>query len=201
SNPGKVSAEVAQELAEKEFEKYEENFRKIEAAQPVSDFDKLALENINLKKKLILANSITYEDLNLPSDHLIHGDYLYHNTFYNTGNQVSYIFDFEKTDYSPRTYELFRSMMYSFLSQDIDQTSLNKAKLYFDSYLNIYPMNKNELERGLRLFYFKLIYGFWVESEHYLKNNNRTDHFLSFEIMRIKYLSQNLEQLGDIMLK
>ena len=41
NNPGKVSAAVAKELAEKEFEKYEEQQRQIEAAQPVSDFDKL----------------------------------------------------------------------------------------------------------------------------------------------------------------
>ena len=55
TNPGKVSAEVAKELAEREFEKYEEQVRKIEAAQPVSDFDKLiektrSLENKETKK-------------------------------------------------------------------------------------------------------------------------------------------------------
>ena len=41
TNPGKVSAEVAKELAEKEFGKYEEKIRQMEALQPVSDFDKL----------------------------------------------------------------------------------------------------------------------------------------------------------------
>lgn len=39
TNPGKVSAEVAKELAEKEFEKYDKEQRKIEAKEPVSDFD------------------------------------------------------------------------------------------------------------------------------------------------------------------
>lgn len=41
TNPGKVSAAVAKELAEKEFDKYEAQQRQIEATQPVSDFDKL----------------------------------------------------------------------------------------------------------------------------------------------------------------
>jgi len=41
TNPGKVSAVVAKELAEKEFEKYEQQLRTLEASTPTSDFDKL----------------------------------------------------------------------------------------------------------------------------------------------------------------
>lgn len=51
TNPGKVSAEVARELAENEFEKYEEKVKKIEAAQPISDFDKLVEKTKFLEKK------------------------------------------------------------------------------------------------------------------------------------------------------
>jgi len=51
TNPGKVSAEVAKELAEKEFEKYEEKVKKIEAAQPVSDFDKLVEKTKSIEKQ------------------------------------------------------------------------------------------------------------------------------------------------------
>jgi len=51
TNPGKVSAEVARKLAEKEFEKYEAKARKIEASQPVSDFDKLVEKTRKLEKK------------------------------------------------------------------------------------------------------------------------------------------------------
>ena len=51
ANPGKVSAEVARELAEKEFEKYEEKVKKIEMTQPISDFDKLVEKAKTLEKK------------------------------------------------------------------------------------------------------------------------------------------------------
>ncbi len=44
ANAGKVSADVAKQLAESEFEKYEEKRRQIEAHTPVSDFDKLVVE-------------------------------------------------------------------------------------------------------------------------------------------------------------
>jgi len=52
TSPGKVSSEVAKELAEKEFEKYEEKIRKIETTQAVSDFDKLIEKTKLLEKKL-----------------------------------------------------------------------------------------------------------------------------------------------------
>lgn len=52
TSPGKVSSEVAKELAEKEFEKYEKKIRKIETTQAVSDFDKLIEKTKSLEKKL-----------------------------------------------------------------------------------------------------------------------------------------------------
>lgn len=51
TSPGKVSAGVAKELAEKEFTKYEERLHRIEATQPVSDFDKLVEKTKALEKK------------------------------------------------------------------------------------------------------------------------------------------------------
>jgi len=46
TNAGKISRELAQQHAEDEFEKYEENRRRIEAAEPTSDFDKLVIEKV-----------------------------------------------------------------------------------------------------------------------------------------------------------
>ena len=51
TNPGKVSAELAKKLAEKEFGIYEESQRIIEATQPVSDFDKLIQKTKLIDKK------------------------------------------------------------------------------------------------------------------------------------------------------
>jgi Ser/Thr protein kinase RdoA (MazF antagonist) len=163
----------------------------------LTDFDKIAQANIELKKQLILNNSTIYDDLALPSNTLIHGDYLFHNVFFDQNNQVSWVFDFEKTDYSPKTYELFRSMIYSLFNGDITNESLIKAKLYLDSYLTNSPVTQDELKRGLKLYFLKAIHGFWVESEHYLKNNNRVDHFLEIEFKRLKFLTENLTKIEE----
>jgi len=180
---------------EEALEKIEAIHFKIKQRPNLTEFDKLASESIETKRHLIQENSIIYEDLDLPSSHLIHGDYLDQNTFFNSNDNVSYVFDFEKTDYSPRTYELFRSLMYSFLSDNVTTEDINKAKLYLNSYFKIYPCIKDELSRGLKLFYSKSIHSVWVENEHYLKGNNRADELLLNDFQRIKYLSEHFEKL------
>jgi len=46
TNAGKVSHELALEHAEAEFEKYEQNRRRIEATEPTSDFDNLVVDEV-----------------------------------------------------------------------------------------------------------------------------------------------------------
>jgi Ser/Thr protein kinase RdoA (MazF antagonist) len=189
------------ENEEKTFKKIEDILTKISEVSSTSDFDKVALKNVQMKKKLLLGNTMTFNDLGLNCDHLIHGDYLDHNVFFDENDGVKWVFDLEKTNYSPRTYELFRSMVYGLLSSDITEFDLKNARKYIDAYSSVYPISKDEIKRGLQLYFVKTIHGFWVESEHYLKGNTRVDHFLFDDHKRIKYLSENLDLLVDVLTK
>lgn len=192
------------ENEEKTFIKIENILSKIPKADKQSDFDKIALLNIELKRDLLLKTQFknaTISDFGLECDHLIHGDYLDQNVFFDDNDNVNWVFDFEKTNYSPRTYELFRSMIYGFLSaENITSSDLNNVKKYLEAYSSVYPISKDEIKRGLELYFFKMIHGFWVEGEHYLKNNTRVDHFLQNDYWRVKYLSDPgvRHQISDI---
>lgn len=185
---------------ENALEKIDRIHDEIKKITSPTEFDQLALQSIETKKKLIQANAVKYEDLNLPSDHLIHGDYHTGNVFFGSDNKVSCVFDFEKTSYSPRFYELFRSLIY-FLRGDINEQGLERARLYLKSYLSIYPTSKDELSKGLMLFYLKSIHGTWVEGEHYLMKSDRVDVFLRDDSKKIKYLSLNFEQFKNELFK
>lgn len=176
---------------EKALEKIETIYLEIKKIPNLTDFDKLALSSIEIKKNLIKKNSIFFKDLNLESDHLIHGDYICHNVFFSENDIVSHIFDFEKTDYSPRVYELLRAVMHSFFDKSIQRKGIDKARLFMGAYHNIYPVSKKEIAQGLKLFYLKLIHGVWVEEEHYLKNNSRVDEFLKNNFELMEYLSEH----------
>ncbi len=186
---------------EKSLKKIESINKELNKIIEPTDFDLSAIESIKLKKQLIEENTLTYKDLNLSNDHLIHGDYLDHNVFFGDDNKVSYVFDLEKASYSPRMRELFRSMIYSFLSEDFTKESINKAKLYLQSYLKVYPVSKDELSKGLKLYYLQAIHSLWTEREHYLNNNLRADEHLKKDIMRVKYLSQNYDEFENELLK
>ncbi len=187
------------ESEEKTFKKIEDILNKISEVGSPSDFDKVAHENVQMKKKLLLGNTVTFESLGLSCDHLIHGDYLDHNVFFDENDCVKWVFDLEKTNYSPRTYELFRSMVYGLLSANVTEVDLKNARKYIDAYSSVYPISKDEIKRGLQLYFVKTIHGFWVESEHYLKGNTRVDHFLFDDHKRIKYLFKNFDLLVDVL--
>lgn len=189
------------ENEEKTMKKIEDVLQKISEITSLSDFDRVALENVQMKKNLLLKNKMSFESLGLNNDHLIHGDYLDHNVFFDKNDNVEWVFDLEKTQYAPRTYELFRSMVYGLLSADVTETDLSNARKYIDAYSSIYPISADEIKRGVQLYFVKTIHGFWVEGEHYLKGNTRVDHFLFDDHMRIKYLSENLDVLVERLTK
>ena len=168
---------------------------KLSKVEDKSDFDVLAQKVVAFKRELIEKNNINFSDLHLESDHLIHGDYLDQNVFFDKEGSIKYVFDFEKTKLEPRTQELFRSATYSFLDTDFDEISIKNVKLYIKSYLEVYPMEEQELKDGLIAHYLKSVHSFWVEEEHYLKNNNRVDLFLEHNYKRLRFMSERLEDL------
>jgi Ser/Thr protein kinase RdoA (MazF antagonist) len=161
-------------------------------------FDVLAKRNVLLKRKIIGSNSQTYNQFNFQNDHLIHGDYTIGNVFFDKDDNVSFVFDFEKTEYAPRFFELFRSMIYStFFDEEISQDALGRAKLYIDSYRAVYQMPDDEFIAGFTAYYLRATHSVWVESEHYLKGNNRVDQLLKSDALRISYISENFEKMKE----
>ncbi|HET8575184.1 MAG TPA: phosphotransferase [Candidatus Paceibacterota bacterium] len=159
-----------------------------------TEFDALAFQTIALKKKLIEDNKVRLEDLRLTADHLIHGDYHDQNVFWDSKGKISHVFDFEKTRYTPRTSELFRSALYSFFDEDTEM-SLERIHMYLRAYLEIYPMSDRELYDGFLAHRLGEIHGFWIEKEHYFKNNTRVDELLKSSFLRIKFFSERPDVL------
>lgn len=187
------------EKKEKLYKVIDDILSKIKEINLPSDFDRLALRNIELQRKLLLASTTTIEELHFENDHLIHGDYLDHNIFFNKNEEVQYVFDFEKVGYAPRTIELFRSMFHAIINIDFSESDLRKMKVYLNAYSSIYPIQKDEIRRGLKLCLLKYIHGFWIAKEHYLCNNNRMDKLLPEHHFKIEYLSNNFDKIMDFL--
>lgn len=166
---------------------------------PLSEFGAMVRESLRLKKQAVLANTVSYEQLQLPNDHLIHGDYFCDNVFFDENDQVSHVFDFEKTEFAPPMYELFRSLFVSFFSVPSEENLLF-AKKYVDAYLEVYPFPKEVIRNSLTAAYLRQIHSLWIEEEHYLKQSTRPDSLLPSQYALNRYYFQNREAIDTYLL-
>jgi homoserine kinase type II len=160
-----------------------------------TNFDALALETLRFKVHLLSVIDFDYSDLRLDADHIIHGDYHLGNIFYDAASRVDSVFDLEKTEASPRVLELIRSMDLICFANAYTTDNFEYALAYLAAYNAIYPITSDELRRGLRAYYLKKARSLWVEREHYMYNNSRTDIFLNGELLMLQYYSKNLSTL------
>ena len=160
-------------------------------AKGPSEFDRLALESVRLKRELVEGNVALEEALPLPGDHLIHGDYHTGNIFFDDSGHVSHVFDWEKTEVASRVFELIRSLDYSCFEGGFGKREFENARAYFQAYSAHYPLAEGQLEKGIREYYLNKIQSLWIEAAHYLEGHGRVDHFLKNELDMIVYLKEN----------
>lgn len=170
------------------LKKVNQILKKISQVKTKTDFDIRAEKNLLLKKRLIESNPTTSVELGLSNDHLIHGDYIIPNVFFDKNKNVSYVFDWEKTGYSSRFLELFRSMIQCSLFDPA------RSKWYLDAYLALYPALRKDLENGINAYRLDQIHSLWIEDEHYMKENLRTDELLESTTIKIDYFANHFEE-------
>jgi Ser/Thr protein kinase RdoA (MazF antagonist) len=174
------------------LQKIEQILKIISGIEHKTEFDIRTEKNLLLKKTLIKSNQKTYDQFNFHNDHLIHGDYIVPNVFFDDNKNVSYVFDWEKTKYSSRFLELFSSLIQCTLFETV------RSKWYLDAYLTLYPASKEDLENGLDAYCLEHTHSLWIEEEHYLKGNNRTDELLDSNSRKIAYFANDLNEFKKI---
>lgn len=157
------------------------------------NFDNTAERILSIKDQFISRNTVSYLDLGLQNDVLMHGDYQEQNVFFNHDADVIHIFDFEKAKIGPRALELVRSLMLMCFNNRYEDDCFEKAKLYISAYNSVYPIQQELLIAALRAYIVKSFHSAWVEGEHYLKNNNRLDSFLTQSLISLEYMSAHMD--------
>lgn len=157
-------------------------------------FDKLALRGMNFKSQLVQDNTVSFKSLGLKRNHLIHGDYHGQNIFFDTHDNVTHVFDIEKAQIATRSSELARSIDFTCFSNHYAKKNFHAARKYLSAYRGVYPMSDKEFVSGFNLYYLTTLYSLWNETEHYIKNNTRVDHFLSGQIKFLEYHSKHFDE-------
>ncbi len=202
---GGVPDFVSQTISPWSKERFFDNLALVEVAlndkKELDEFDHIAQSSIVLKKKIVEFNSIQCDELNLKNDHLVHGDYHGGNLFYDEHDSVQHVFDLEKAEASPRIFEVIRTVDFMCLPAQFGEESFSNIHTFFRAYHLIYPLSEREVINGVKYFYLKKAHSLWIEKEHYLKNNMRTDKFLQSDLDTLNYYGEHLEEYTKFLLK
>ncbi|HEV7449643.1 MAG TPA: phosphotransferase [Candidatus Paceibacterota bacterium] len=175
---------------------------RIEAIPNPSALDSQAKDWLQLKMDISASAGLRFEDLNLLNDTVIHGDYHYHNVFFDAQDNVSHIFDFERVRLGPRTTELAYGALFNCfdlnnpaLDEMLDER-LDCAGKYIATYRDIYPIEDAEVRAGILWFYYAhQVQVLWPLNVHYFNNDFRADLLIPKRLNRLKFFSQNLDTL------
>jgi Ser/Thr protein kinase RdoA (MazF antagonist) len=173
----------------------------ISSKKELTEFDHVARESCEYKKSLLMQYTVDQNSLGFKYDHIIHGDYVDQNVFWDSNNEILAVFDFEKAQMAPRMFEVFRAMFLSFYSGHDPEKDLQTVTLFLKEYHSHYPISRDECVRGFELFYGKCIHTLWIEQQHYIHNQTRSDHFLRIDLDRLKSLTLHKQLILETLLK
>lgn len=170
----------------------------LNAKTVLDDFDRAAAAAIEYKLSKIFNDFRDPEDFDFSEYAVLHGDFHEHNVFFNDQHAITHVFDWEKTSYGPRGYELVRSMYLTCVSLETmhPEEAFKRAKTFFDAYQNEYPVSEEEFRTALEFYYIDQFYSIWIERLHYHDKIFKADELLAESIARIRFLEEYREEFA-----
>lgn len=164
-----------------------------ELIKPETDFDRMALEYLELKIKVVTQTDEFPFEKNFGTPQLIHGDYHGSNIFFDDKEQVTHVFDFEKAQIQPSVLEVVRSINFLCFGGEFSEDQFESAEHFLRCYEAIIPVDRDYLRNAIWFWHFRQAYSLWEHTEHYEKNNTRVDDLVEKRYGYLKYYSENIE--------
>lgn len=179
------------------FLEHVNEIKKIQSAKPALDeFDRAVHEAIEYKLSHIFGDLRVPEDFFFTEYVVMHGDFHEQNVFFDDQALITHVFDWEKTAYGPRAFELFRSLYMVCIAADninVEQ-AFARAKIFFDAYQKQFPLTEEEFRTAVEFFYVDQFYSIWIERLHYQESISVADTLLKESVSRIQFLEQYREE-------
>ena len=128
--------------------------------------DQHLLKVLQKKKEIVLSHLDFVNDL--PPDSLLHGDFIYQNIFFDDLNEdITHVFDLERTVKGPRCYELARSLFINCFDDGFNNHNLTLAENFFQAYYLSHPISLEEFYKGIRLYLVDVAHTTWIEERFF----------------------------------
>lgn len=164
----------------------------LQAKEKPEQVDRQALKRLQQRKAYLVQASYYQDAVHFPDEQqVIHGDYHDANLFFDDVSKereqraysVSAIIDWEKAFVAPRTYEVLRTLQYSFSMQT------EHTQAFLQAYHRLRPLSLAELDAAAIAYGAITDHQLWLYTAYYFEQNTRvkplmmhndTDNFVPF---------------------
>lgn len=162
----------------------------------LDDFDRSASEAIEYKLSKVLGDFREPDEFEFTDYAVLHGDFHEGNVFFGETHGITHVFDWEKTCYGPRAFELVRSLNLTCASVEGigEEEVFRRSKMFFDAYQKTFPIAESEFRTALEFYYVNQFYAVWIERLHYIHQEYQADLLLPESTRRIAFLEQYREE-------
>jgi Ser/Thr protein kinase RdoA (MazF antagonist) len=134
--------------------------------EPRTELDQRILEVLRQKAELVRRNAVDPHNIPLAYDCLLHGDFIYPNTFVTPSHEVTHVYDLEKAAIGPRAYELARSIFINCFDDGCEDKNYEFGRAFLTAYRRRLPISFDEFSRGVQLYVINLQHMNWIESRY-----------------------------------
>ena len=176
-----------------------EEIEKRKANGQFTDFEINVLRGLEVKERMIGGATKRYEEFELESKTLTHGDYHERNVYFNENDEVEWLIDWDTCEMGPRSRELARAIDLLCIDRgDLSSDGLSKAKAFFQKYNSIYPITKDELYKGWYTHLMMTGMSLFGYTEYYLNNSQKAKRFIEDEkAEELELFFSKLEEVVD----
>lgn len=157
--------------------------------RPLGPVKQEMLDNLRLKRQIVREKQLTPRHFPLKNDRLLHGDFIYQNTFVNEQGEVSHIYDFEKACLGPRAYDLARSLLINCFDDGWEEKNYEQARIFLKTYQNLHPIDEEEFFHGLKMYLTHITHMTWMEAKYILFGSKSYLPVYYSNLSRIKQLT------------
>lgn len=143
-----------------------ELLRLLERRTRRNTLDEKMIHLLQHKASLIRSVGAKPTDLHLTYDCLLHGDYQYYNVFTNDANEITHIYDFERSCLGPTEYEVARSVMLNCFDDGWKEKNFIQARAYLATYREWCPLTIETFTDGMRLYAYNILHMTWIEARY-----------------------------------
>ncbi len=156
----------------------------------LSGIEKEILELLDRKEQISKRMHFAKDKLIQPHDCLLHGDFQYLNTFIDSSEQVSHVYDLERAALGPRSLEVTRALFLNCFDTGWSDKNFELAKTFLSVYKQTQPFSFEDLSCGVFLYAYNILHTTWIGARYVIFDVEMQMEMFERHARRVEFVSK-----------